>query len=205
MEVRRLVEDAQRENNLLDMIQYSGMPERLEAELRAFEAEPYDVGEAIIELGGGVWRAPFGLDLAMASKAIESYCHVVEQQANLLSDDTHRAPLQFVTTVGGLGFTIHEIDRPEGVRSHAAQAIHDVAVAMADVIADPGACSRIGRGPVDPLIIALSDFFRILDDAKAVLNVIEGEFDHLFSAEDIHRGWMHLTDAGFGKRAELLP
>lgn len=185
---------AKRDDDFFEIMQQTGRSERLEAELRAFEAEPYDIGEALVEIRGGVdWRM-YGVDLTMAARAIDSYCRLVHHQAKRLSGGTSHTSFRLASTIAGdMGFVIREVERPTGEVSHAAQAMHDVAVTIADVISDGGARSRIGLGKDDPLLSELDTLFGILDDANAMLSITEGEFDHAFSREDIARGRAHIA------------
>lgn len=193
---------AQREDDFFELLQLTGWPERLEAELKAFEAIPYDIGEVGIDFFGGARRGCFGVDLAFANRAIASYVRLLEIQATALralngTDQPSRlapVPLRLTVTVSySLGFVLREPDAPRSEPSFAPQAIHRVAVTIADIVADRDAWSRISDDPEDPLVVEYNTFFGILDEVGASLHIVEGENEHKFSAADIHRGCNHIA------------
>ncbi|MGA7438998.1 MAG: hypothetical protein WBW32_12830 [Luteibacter sp.] len=186
---------AQRDNDFFELIQWTGWPERLEAELRAFEAVPHDIGEVGLDFAGGACHGMFGVDLALANRAIDGYIRLLECQAaslNTRSDAgrekwSYLPPLQLTVTVSEpFGFILREKKSPGTGPSFVPEAIHGIAVAIAALVADSYASSRTESRSDDPILVELNAFLGILDEVGASLHIVEGESKHDFSVADIH-------------------
>lgn len=199
--INALLETFTREDDLLNWYQFSDRKREVEAAIAELVTDAQPKAEAAIYFGGAPVRGSHGVLASFASQALGAVQDIVAKllftmggaqlaargpvpgraEARLMITDVVRGSVGFVLTEAGQGEPSSDTPLKEAVQSAVDLLAH---MASAEDEVFEAASDELDNRTLD----AVKKLFRVLDDNRATMRIVEGSRDLLLSTEAVSRG-----------------